>query len=87
MKRKDLKNLMKEYVNIQKELDKIDVDQKLKRQKELKEQIVQLMEDLGVKQDSYYSYVFKYVKGYVRNEYLVPAGIVKPKVQVIGGTR
>lgn len=87
MKNKDLKNLMKEYVSIQKELDKIDVDQKMKRQKELKEQMVQLMEDLGVTQDNYYSYIFKYVKGYERKEYLVPSGIVKPKVQVIGGTR
>lgn len=85
MKHKDLKNLMKEYVSIQKELDRIDVDQKLKRQKDLKEQMVQLMEDLGIKQDSYYSYIFKYVKGYERKEYLVPNGIVKPKVQVIGG--
>lgn len=87
MKNKDLKNLMKEYVSIQKELDKIDVEQKLKRQKELKDQMVQLMEDLGTTQESYYSYIFKYVKGYERKEYVVPNGIVKPKVQVIGGSK
>lgn len=85
MEHKDLTNLVREYVEVEKQLQKLKELETKKNN--LKKAITKEMEKRTLDRFNYCGRYITYIKEYVRPAYEVPETTIAPSVRIQGGTR
>ena len=85
MEHKDLTQLVREYVKVEKQLEPLKELEKKKN--ELKKEITKEMERRTLERFNFNGRYITYIKEYVRPAYEVPECTIAPSVRIQGGTR
>lgn len=85
MEHKDLTQLVREYVQVEKQL--VELKELEKQKNDLKKQITKEMERRELDRFNFNGRYITYIKEYVRPAYEVPECIIAPSVRIQGGSR
>lgn len=85
MENKDLTQLVREYVQVEKQL--VALKELEKQKNDLKKQITKEMERRELERFNFNGRYITYIKEYVRPAYEVPACTIAPSVRIQGGAR
>ena len=85
MEHKDLTQLVREYVQVEKQL--VELKELEKQKNDLKKQITKEMERRELDRFNFNGRYITYIKEYVRPAYEVPECVIAPSVRIQGGAR